>query len=68
MMLADFKLVTNCCRIFISMFPIKPQHQCHRPRAPPRVEGGGSTAPECLELFRTSLACTRYSVIYLDTN
>jgi hypothetical protein len=33
---------------------------------PSGAEGRGSTAPCCLQLLRTSQACTRYSAILLE--
>jgi hypothetical protein len=35
---------------------------------PTGAEGRGSTAPECLQVLRTSQACTRYLAICIDTN
>jgi hypothetical protein len=55
----------NSCVIIIIMLPN--QAIASTPSAPRTsgAEGRGSTAPLCLQLLRTSQACTRYSAILL---
>jgi hypothetical protein len=63
--LADLLIIIIIIIIIIIMLPNQAIASTPSAPRPSGAEGRGSTAPLCLQLLRTSQACTRYSAILL---